>query len=105
MGIHTALALRDADITLLRSRHGVVMAKTIRELRGESCNEIEEVTPVQQPIINSRSFGQSVTKIEDLTRSEERRVGKECVGTFRSSWSPYHSNINQSSISLDSPIK
>src|SRR3546814_11507027 len=23
-------------------------------------------------------------------RSEERRVGKECVGTCRSRWSPYH---------------
>src|SRR3546814_15806475 len=23
-------------------------------------------------------------------RSEERRVGKECVTTFRSRWSPYH---------------
>src|SRR3546814_10812513 len=23
-------------------------------------------------------------------RSEERRVGKECVRTFRSRWSPYH---------------
>src|SRR3546814_15872193 len=25
-----------------------------------------------------------------LTRSEERRVGKECVSTCRSRWSPYH---------------
>src|SRR3546814_20831981 len=24
------------------------------------------------------------------TRSEERRVGKECVSTGRSRWSPYH---------------
>src|SRR3546814_6859478 len=24
------------------------------------------------------------------TRSEERRVGKECVSTSRSRWSPYH---------------
>src|SRR3546814_17454006 len=24
------------------------------------------------------------------TRSEERRVGKECVSTFRSRWSTYH---------------
>ena len=24
------------------------------------------------------------------TRSEERRVGKECCGTCRSRWSPYH---------------
>src|SRR3546814_12898156 len=26
----------------------------------------------------------------DLHRSEERRVGKECVSTCRSRWSPYH---------------
>src|SRR3546814_2638367 len=25
-----------------------------------------------------------------MTRSEERRVGKECVSTCRSRWSPYH---------------
>src|SRR3546814_18083293 len=27
----------------------------------------------------------------DSVRSEERRVGKECVSTCRSRWSPYHS--------------
>src|SRR3546814_21708 len=27
---------------------------------------------------------------EDHLRSEERRVGKECVSTCRSRWSPYH---------------
>src|SRR3546814_12622848 len=26
----------------------------------------------------------------DPSRSEERRVGKECVSTCRSRWSPYH---------------
>src|SRR3546814_17466536 len=26
----------------------------------------------------------------DLSRSEERRVGKECVSTCRSRWSPYN---------------
>src|SRR3546814_12467386 len=31
-----------------------------------------------------------VTTIEVLPRSEERRVGKECVSTCRSRWSPYH---------------
>src|SRR3546814_2681547 len=29
-------------------------------------------------------------KAEDAERSEERRVGKECVSTCRSRWSPYH---------------
>src|SRR3546814_11260757 len=28
--------------------------------------------------------------VERDTRSEERRVGKECVSTCRSRWSPYH---------------
>src|SRR3546814_16276546 len=27
-----------------------------------------------------------------FVRSEERRVGKECVSTCRSRWSPYHEN-------------
>src|SRR3546814_11892265 len=27
---------------------------------------------------------------QELIRSEERRVGKECVSTCRSRWSPYH---------------
>src|SRR3546814_13361729 len=31
------------------------------------------------------------TMIQGITfRSEERRVGKECVSTCRSRWSPYH---------------
>src|SRR3546814_8619120 len=34
---------------------------------------------------------QSPARAADLgTRSEERRVGKECVSTCRSRWSPYH---------------
>src|SRR3546814_11282831 len=28
--------------------------------------------------------------ITGVTRSEERRVGKECASPFRSRWSPYH---------------
>src|SRR3546814_11674688 len=28
--------------------------------------------------------------LPELGRSEERRVGKECVSTCRSRWSPYH---------------
>src|SRR3546814_3232349 len=34
-----------------------------------------------------RYFG---TSSAALNRSEERRVGKECVSTCRSRWSPYH---------------
>src|SRR3546814_4708199 len=29
-------------------------------------------------------------EVDEVTRSEERRVGKECVSTCRYRWSPYH---------------
>src|SRR3546814_1402584 len=32
----------------------------------------------------------SISVLETPLRSEERRVGKECVSTCRSRWSPYH---------------
>src|SRR3546814_20027388 len=34
----------------------------------------------------------------DGERSEERRVGKECVSTCRSRWPPYHSKKNNKNI-------
>src|SRR3546814_15521917 len=48
------------------------------------------------PRTGSDSVGQGVAKaamiaeIDYRLRSEERRVGKECVSTCRSRWSPYH---------------
>ena len=65
-GVETVLQLRDADVASMRSRYGVVMEKTIRELRGEPCIEIEEMTPAKKQIISSRSFGEPVTAIDDL---------------------------------------
>src|SRR3546814_2430777 len=32
----------------------------------------------------------SLGRMQGRIRSEERRVGKECVSTCRSRWSPYH---------------
>src|SRR3546814_6046930 len=38
----------------------------------------------------TRPFGQTLREVKRvLDRSEERRVGKECVSTCRSRWSPY----------------
>lgn len=66
IGIETALQLRDADIASMRKRFGVIMEQKIRELRGEACLEIEEVTDPKKQMINSRSFGQSVTELHEL---------------------------------------
>src|SRR3546814_13694500 len=35
-------------------------------------------------------FPYPMTSLLHIWRSEERRVGKECVSTCRSRWSPYH---------------
>src|SRR3546814_14550435 len=39
------------------------------------------------------SFGMNAVCLD--SRSEERRVGTECVSTCRSRWSRYHSNNNE----------
>src|SRR3546814_17459197 len=39
-------------------------------------------------------WGRIVVLEGRLQRSEERRVGKECVSTCRSRWSPYHYKTN-----------
>ena len=35
-------------------------------------------------------FEEGIIDSFQTVRSEERRVGKECVSTCRSRWSPYH---------------
>src|SRR3546814_15648189 len=41
--------------------------------------------------VRERSLLEAIaSSLTELFRSEERRVGKECVSTCRSRWSPYH---------------
>src|SRR3546814_19024918 len=40
--------------------------------------------------LNDRLFRIDDAEIDTGVRSEERRVGKECVSTCRSRWSPYN---------------
>jgi DNA polymerase V len=69
MGIRTVAGLRDANAGVLRDRFGVVMERTIRELRGESCLPLEVMTPPKLQIMASRSFGAEVTSFEELRES------------------------------------
>ncbi|KAA8726758.1 Y-family DNA polymerase [Ewingella americana] len=62
MGITTALQLADAPTGLIRKHFNVVLERTVRELRGEPCLELEEFAPTKQQIVCSRSFGDRVTE-------------------------------------------
>lgn len=76
MRINTVKALRDADPTLIRNRFSVVLERTVRELRGESCLEFEELVPAKQQIMNTRSFGQYVYELEDLREAVAHHIAK-----------------------------
>src|SRR3546814_12478608 len=52
------------------------------ELNFGMCGLERQIRPPQQVIV----------------RSEERRVGKECVSTCRSRWSPYHYQQKQQNV-------
>ncbi len=66
MGIKTALQLADADVRFIRKHFSVVMERTVRELRGESCLAFDEFQPAKQEICCSRSFGQRVTDYMEM---------------------------------------
>jgi len=64
MGIKTALQLADTPTPLIRKHFNIVLERTVRELRGEPCLELEEFAPTKQQIVCSRSFGDRVTEYD-----------------------------------------
>jgi DNA polymerase V len=66
LGIHTVLDLKRAEPEYIRQQFNVVLEKTVRELRGQACIELEEIAPAKKSIVKSRSFGQPVTDINEL---------------------------------------
>src|SRR3546814_1754422 len=51
----------------------------------------EDVAKYRQTVLSAfRDVEDGLSSLRILGRSEERRVGKECVSTCRSRWSPYH---------------
>lgn len=69
MGIDTVLKLADTDIRFIRKHFNVVLERTVRELRGESCLGLEEFAPVKQEIVCSRSFGGRITEYHEMRQA------------------------------------
>ncbi|MDC5609674.1 Y-family DNA polymerase [Acinetobacter baumannii] len=66
MGINTVLDLACAEPREMQKKFSIVMARTIYELQGVSCIEIEHTPPSKKQIVASRSFGSRVTELTDL---------------------------------------
>ncbi len=79
MGIQTVRQLRDADAETIRSRFSVVLERTVRELRGDSCLEMEEMedsAPNKQQIMSSRSFGHLIHELDELEEAVASYIAK-----------------------------
>lgn len=66
MGIKSVLDLAASDPHMMKKLFSVVMARTVLELKGISCIEIEHTPEDKKQIVASRSFGQRVTAKDDL---------------------------------------
>ena len=69
LGINSVLDLKRANPERLRQQFSVVMEKTIRELNGTVCIELEDIAQPKQQIMRSRSFGQPVSDYNSLAES------------------------------------
>jgi DNA polymerase V len=74
-GINTALALRDVDVEWMRRRFGITGVRTVYELRGVSCYELEQQPPTKKSITVSRTFGKKIEEIYEL---------KEAIASYAS---------------------
>ncbi|MBA8870113.1 translesion error-prone DNA polymerase V subunit UmuC [Pantoea agglomerans] len=69
MGITTAKDLAEQSTWIIRKHFNVVLERTVRELRGESCLALEEFAPTKQQIVCSRSFGSRITEYTDMRQA------------------------------------
>lgn len=58
--INTVRDLKYCNHIAIRKEFGIVLERTVMELRGKSCLSLEEVVPPKQQIMASRSFGRVI---------------------------------------------
>lgn len=120
MGIENVLQLADADIRFIRKHFSVILERTVRELRGESCLQVDEFIPEKQEIMCSRSFGERLSDYQPMreavswyaSRAAERMRGQHQYCRFisvfikTSPFDPYPARYdNSASLRLNVPTQ
>src|SRR3546814_14063884 len=93
-----ALLPREGELAI-NARHRALLAEALTHLRSAEAES--DPVLVAESLRQARAVLDRITGragVEDMLdalfgtfcRSEERRVGKECVRTVRSRWAPYH---------------
>lgn len=69
LGINTVLDLKNVNPQRLKQLFSVIMEKTIQELNGIVCIDLEEIIPPKKQIVSSRSFGHAISDFNGLAES------------------------------------
>jgi DNA polymerase V len=114
-GIHTVFDLLSADLVSLRRQFSVVLEKTVLELRGTRCMDVDHEPAAQQQMMCSRSFGSPVTELPELIEvvsqfasrvAEKARHQEAAAGAVHVfvTTSPFRKHDRQHSPSLTVPL-
>ena len=68
-GVMTALDLIRIDAATIRAKFSVVVERTVRELRGTACIDMDDAPAPKKEIACTRSFGHPVTALADLNEA------------------------------------
>jgi DNA polymerase V len=68
-GVLTALDLARLDTATIRGKWSVVLERTVRELQGTPCIDLDEAPAAKKEIACTRSFGHPVTELSDLNEA------------------------------------
>jgi len=81
-GVKSAWDFSQLSKSLVRKQMSIVGERIWRELHGESCLPLESVQPDKKQICTSRSFGQPVTELDDLSFAVANFAG-QCAYKLR----------------------
>ena len=116
VGVRTALDVARMDPRVVRKRWSVVLERTVREIQGQPCIDLQEAAPAKKEIAVTRSFGRPLTELPELIeavttfasrageklRLQEHRAGQ--VLTFIHT-SPFRRQDKQYSRSITVPLR
>jgi DNA polymerase V len=115
--IDTAYKLKNISNTWVKKNTNVLGAKTVMELRGILCVDLQTIEPKRKSCCVSRSFGKKVENIEKLKESitihclsaaekirGDNQVAKSVTISIRTSPFDKHREYYSNSITIDLPI-
>jgi DNA polymerase V len=114
-GIRTVLDLVNANVATLRKQFSVMLEKTVLELHGTRCMDVDHEPAAQQQMMCSRSFGSPVTELAGLVevvsqfatrvaeKARQQQAAASAVHVFVTT-SPFRKNDRQHSPSATIPL-